>query len=118
MDTRNKYSEIIQKIIVSYTEVPYPDTGIKLETVFDIQQDRYLLIIVGREKVILPFPTTKRVHGCLIHVDIINDKIWIQRDGTEKGIASDLLEAGISKNEIVLAFYDPQIRQHTGFAIA
>jgi hypothetical protein len=24
-----------------------------------------------------------RVHHCLVHVDIINDKIWIQRDGTD-----------------------------------
>ncbi|WP_442867123.1 element excision factor XisI family protein [Aphanizomenon sp. CS-733/32] len=30
----------------------------------------------------------QRVHGCLVHIDIINDKIWIQRDGTEYGIAN------------------------------
>ncbi len=118
MDTRNNYSEIIKKIIISYTEIPYTDPNIKFETVFDTEQNRYLLMIVGREKISYPFTTTKRVHGCLIHLDIIDDKIWIQRDGTEKGIASDLLEAGIPKDKIVLAFYDPQIREETGFAIA
>lgn len=118
MVPRNNYSEIIQNIIISYTEIPYIDLNIKFETVFDTQQNRYLLMIVGREKISSPFPTTKRVHGCLIHIDIIDDKIWIQRDGTEKGIASDLLEVGISKDKIVLAFYDPQIREETGFAVA
>jgi hypothetical protein len=31
-------------------------------------------------------------------VDIINNKIWIQYDGTEQGIAGDLLAAGIPKD--------------------
>lgn len=88
MDTRNKYSEIIQKIIISYT-----DSNIKFKTVFDTQQDRYLLMIIGREKISSPFITTKRVDNCLIQVDIIDDKI-------------------------VLAFYEPQIREKTGFAVA
>ncbi|MBL1208384.1 XisI protein [Geminocystis sp. GBBB08] len=117
MDTRNNYSQIIKKILISYTEIPYNDLNIKFETVFDTEQDRYLLMLVGSEQVNYPFPTTKRVHGCLIHVDIIDDKIWIQRDGTERGIATDLLEAGIPKNKIVLAFYAPEIREETGFAL-
>ncbi len=46
----------------------------------------------------------RRVHGCLVHVDIIDGKLWIQRDGTENGIARDLLEAGVPRERIVLAF--------------
>ncbi|MEM1167736.1 MAG: XisI protein [Cyanobacteria bacterium P01_H01_bin.35] len=118
MDRINNYREIIQKIILSHTKIPYADENIKLETVFDTKQDRYLLMIVGREKINSKYSATKRVHGCLIHVDILDDKIWIQRDGTEEGIARDLLDAGITKDKIVLAFYDPQIREETGFAIA
>ena len=69
----------------------------------------YLLMLVGRDG-------TRRVHGCLIHLDIIDDKIWIQRDGTEDGVADDLLNAGISKNQIVLGFQPPDIRPYTEFA--
>lgn len=118
MDAKSNYREIIKKIITSYTEIPYADENIKLETIFDTQQDRYLLMIIGREKINPQYSATKRVHGCLIHLDIIDDKIWIQRDGTEKGIANDLLEANVPKEKIVLAFYDPQIREETGFAVA
>lgn len=57
------------------------------------------------------------MHGCLVHIDIINHKIWIQRDGTEYGIANELVNAGIPKNQIVLAFQPADIRPYTEFAI-
>jgi XisI protein len=48
----------------------------------------------------------------------MNDKIWIQRDGTEAGIAIALVEASIPKDQIVLGFRPPEIRRHTDYAIA
>ena len=51
-------------------------------------------------------------------MQIIDDKIWIQRDGIEDGITDELVEAGISKGEIVLGFQPPNVRPHTGYAIA
>ncbi len=118
MDTLSTYRKLIQDVINDYSKIPYDDESIKLETIFDQQQDRYLLMIVGREKINYKSSATKRVHGCLIHVDIINNKIWIQRDGTETGIAQELVKAGIPKEQIVLAFYEPEIRKETGFAVA
>ena len=59
-----------------------------------------------------------RVHGCVTHLEIIDDKIWIHRDGLEDGIANDLVRAGISKSQIVLAFHPPEIRAHTEFAVS
>ncbi|MEN8221131.1 MAG: element excision factor XisI family protein [Pseudomonadota bacterium] len=54
-------------------------------------------------------------HGAVIHVDIIEDKIWIQYDGTEEGIAVD---KGVPKETIVLGFRPPELRSYTGFAVA
>jgi hypothetical protein len=54
----------------------------------------------------------------VIHVDIIGDKIWIQYDGTEDGIATDLVENGVLPETIVLGFRPPEVRSYTGFAIA
>ncbi len=59
----------------------------------------------------------KRVHGCIIHIEIIDEKIWIQRDGTEYGIANELVAAGIPKLQIVLAFHPQDVRQYTEFAV-
>jgi hypothetical protein len=61
---------------------------------------------------------SRRVHGALIHVDIVDGKIWIHRDGTEDGIAGELEEAGIPKSAIVLGFREPDVRPYTGYAVA
>lgn len=60
----------------------------------------------------------RRVHGCLVHVDLIDGKFWIQRDGTEDGIATELVAAGVPKSRIVLAFHPVDVRPHTGYAVA
>ena len=110
MDTLEKYRHVIQSILTEYAKIPYSYGDIRLQTVFDTATDRYLLIIIGREGV-------RRVHGCLVHIDIINSKIWIQRDGTEDGIATELLKLGIPKEQIVLGFRSPEMRKHTEFSV-
>ncbi|MBN3991469.1 MAG: XisI protein [Nostoc sp. NMS2] len=52
-----------------------------------------------------------------ILIDIINDKIWIQRDGTEDGIANEFVSVGIPKDRIVLAFQPTEVRKYTDFAV-
>lgn len=37
----------------------------------------------------------------------IDDKLWFQADNTEHGIAPELVQAGIPKSDIVLAFRPP-----------
>lgn len=111
MDTLESYRQIIRQTLTAYAQIPYAYGDILTETVFDRESDRYLLVIVGREN-------DRRVHGCLVHIDIIDDKLWIQRDGTESGIANELVAAGVPKDHIVLGFRSPEIRKHTGFAVA
>jgi hypothetical protein len=60
----------------------------------------------------------RRVHGSLVHIDLIDGKCWIQRDGTEHGIAHDLEAAGIPKDRIVLEFKHREMRPLTGYAVA
>lgn len=111
MDALATYRQIIEQILTEYAEIPFAYGEVAAETVFDRERDRYLVMLVGRDGV-------RRVHGCLIHVDIIDGKIWIQRDGTETGIANELVRAGVPKNQIVLGFQAPELRQHTEFAVA
>lgn len=111
MDRLNEYRQLIRDLITDYTKVPYKHSDIRFETVFDSESDRYLLMILGREN-------KRYEHGCLLHVDIIDSKIWIQRDGTEAGLATQLVEAGVSKDQIVLGFKSPERRKDTEFAVA
>ncbi len=59
-----------------------------------------------------------RDYGCLLHLDIKDNKIWIQYDGTEDGIAYELLELGVPKDDIVLGFQPLKVRHYTEFAIS
>jgi hypothetical protein len=81
----------------------------EVQTVFDAEQDHYQLLHVG-------WRGSKREFGCILHLDIKNEKIWIQHDGTEVGIANQLVELGVPKQDIVLAFHEPDVRQFTGFS--
>jgi hypothetical protein len=111
MDTLDTYRQVVQHVLTEYAEIPYAYGCKQSETIFDRKADRYMLMTVGWED-------DKRVHGCLIHVDIINGKLWIQRDGTEQGITADLVKAGIAKDHIVLGFHPADVRQHTEYAVA
>ena len=79
--------------------------------VVDRERGRYLLVDLGWDDL-------TRVHGALVHVDVIDGKFWIQYDGTEEGVATQLVEAGVPRDRIVLASRHPTIRAYTEFAVA
>ena len=109
MDRIEKYREIVKRIITDYARYKPSHGEIEGEIVFDPQRDHYELMRVGWHDV-------RRVHSSLIHMDIIDGKVWIQYDGTEDGIADELVEAGIPPQQIVLAFHQREARKYTGFA--
>jgi hypothetical protein len=53
-----------------------------------------------------------------VYVRIRDNKFWIEEDWTEEGIATDLVRAGVAKEDIVLAFHEPKMRHYTDFAVA
>ena len=111
MDTLDTFRNLIESVLREYARIPYAHGDIQTETVFDRANDHYLLVNVG-------WRNERRIHGSIVHIDIINGKVWIQRDGTEIGIANELVKAGIPKNQIVLGFREPEIRQYTEFSVA
>lgn len=111
MDTLATYRRIIENVLTGYTRIPYAYGQMQSKTVFDRESDSYMLVTMGWDGV-------KRIHGCLVHVEIVNGKVWIQRDDTEYGIAYELEEAGIPKDHIVLGFQTPDVRQYTEYAVA
>jgi hypothetical protein len=111
MDSLDTDRQIVEQVLTQYVAVNYAYGDIHNESVFDRATDRYLVLSVG-------WQGPKRIHGCLIHVEIIDGKIWIQRDGTEHGIANELLAAGIPRQRIVLGFQSRNVRPYTEFAVA
>lgn len=110
MDKLIHYRSIIQEILDEYSQYRPKYGQVDVEQIADTTRDHYQLITVG-------WNGNERIHGCLFHLDIKDGKIWIQHDGTEDGIANKLVERGVPKTDIVLAFHTPFRRQFTEFAV-
>lgn len=111
MEKIEHYRKLIREIIQSYAQYKPSRGDVQIEVIFDEANDHYELMYSGWNG---PY----RIHGSVVHIDIRNEKIWIQHDGTEEGIANDLVKAGVPHEQIVLAFKPPDIRPHTDFAVA
>ena len=111
MDTLEKWRKKIEVILTDYVSIPYSQGNIKSNLIISKDENNYLVMTSG-------WQNKKRVHGCIIHLEIIEDKIWIHRDGTEDGIANELVNAGVSKDKIVLGFHPANIRPYTDFAVS
>ncbi len=68
--------------------------------------------------VALGWEGSHRVFNMLFHLDIIGDKIWVQEDKMECSIAEMLVEKGVPKKDIVLAYFPEYHRQMTEYAVA
>ena len=111
MDALDIKRDLIEQVLSKYTEPPFADETTQTEVVFDRARDRYLLLEIGWEN-------SSRVHQTVAHLEIINGKIWIQLDKTQRGIANDLLDQGVSKSDIVLGFRSQTLREISEFAVA
>jgi len=111
MDTQLKYQTLIKNILNEYAKYKPTFGEIDSRVSFDDEHGTYALLQVG-------WNGDEYVHGAVIHVDIIEDKIWIQYDGTEEGIATDLVDNGVPKEMIVLGFHPPEVRPYTGFSVS
>ncbi|PSB00382.1 XisI protein [Merismopedia glauca] len=107
--TVEKYREHIQSLLNERAKLVW-DRRIQAQTIFDPIHDHYQLVYVG-------WRDSTRVYGVVLHVDIVDGKIWIQQDGTEVGIANELVELGVPKTDIVLGFDSPRMRSHSEFAV-
>ena len=110
MDKLSNYRTIIKDILREDAKFKPGHGEIEPFLVFDDEQGSYQLMYIGWDR-------HRRVHSSIIHLRLRNDKIWIEYDGTQEGVASALLAAGIAKSEIVLAFHSPWKRRFTEFAV-
>jgi len=104
------YREYVQAILKKYESYQSENDPIASQIIFDTERDHYQLVHVG-------WRDWRRYYGCVVHIDIQDGKIWIQHDGTEIGVANELVDLGVPKQDIVLAFHAPYKRKFTDFAI-
>lgn len=111
MDHMTRYKAIVRSLIEEYASYK-PSVGeVRVEAICQDETGHYELVHAG-------WVGTHRVHGSVVHVDVRDGKVFIERDGTDDVVAERLVEAGIPKDRIVLAFKPPGIRPETGYAVA
>jgi uncharacterized protein (DUF927 family) len=104
------YRSKIKQLLKQYAVYKPSHGDIEVQTIFDTDQDHYQVVAIGWDK-------EERVYGCSIHLDIKNEKIWIQINNTELDIGQDLIKRGIPKEDIVIGFQPPYLRQYSGYAV-
>jgi XisI protein len=110
MATLEKYRNVIKQFLTNYAMNKPSHGDIEMQTVFDNEQDHYQVVAVGWDK-------KQRVYGCSVHIDIKDNKIWLQTNNTEIDIGQDLLNSGVPKEDIVIGFQPPYLRAISGYAI-
>jgi hypothetical protein len=105
------YRHLIKCLLREHAKYPLQDESVENQLIFDGENDHYQLVYIG-------WQGEKRIYACPIHIDIKDEKIFIQRDFTEAGIAQQLVEKGVPKSDIVLSFRSPFVRKFSEFAIA
>jgi hypothetical protein len=111
MDKLTHYRQAVRQLVEQYAN-DKPSVGeVDSYPMIDEEHDHYIAMQTG-------WVNRHRVHGTFIHIDIINGKVWIQFNGTDQRIASELVAAGIPKEDIVLGEKPADIRPYTGFAVS
>jgi hypothetical protein len=111
MNKLEQYRQIIQTLLTEYAGYKSLNPNIEQELICDTNSDRYLLLNLGWEN-------KHRVYNCFIHIEIRNEKVWIQRNMTDINFAEELVEMGVPRTDIVLGFHSPFKRQFTEYAVS
>ena len=111
MDKIKKYQKVILSVLEEYAKVRYSNLDAENKLIADKENHRYQVVTIG-------WDGHKFVHDCPIHMDIINGKIWVQRNMTEIDLDTIFRENGIPKSDIVLGFLTPKMREYSDYALA
>ena len=112
MDRLEKYQEIIIEVLNDYARrFKKTSKNIKGIVVTDTLNHHFQFLWLGWDE-------DRHILSVTTHIDIIDNKVWVQHDTTEIGLANLLVEQGIPKSDIVLGYFSPEHRELTEFAVA
>jgi hypothetical protein len=103
----SRYQTCIKSLLSEY-EALHTEWS-TVETIFDDAQMRYMVLRVG-------WNDQRRIHLCLVHIDIQDDMIVIQANNTEDALDDELVALGVPREKICPGILPPnvqeQLRQH------
>jgi hypothetical protein len=103
------YQQSIISVLEEYAQVASQIEEIESQVIADTKNNHYLVMQLG-------WLESHFSHDCMIHLDIKDEKIWLQCNWTDRSIAEELIEKGVERNDIVLGFIPADQRQYTDYA--
>lgn len=91
-----KQRSAIQSLLREYAQIPYAHDQLRDELIFDREDDHYLLLTTG-------WQDGNYVHETILHLTIIDNRIYIQCNNTDQDIVQELRGRGVMKNDIIVS---------------
>ena len=111
MDKLEKYQQAVRQLLTQCTEDQSSGEEIQTQLVFDDERGHYQWMEIGWDEF-------TRIYNCLVHFDIQKNKVWLQRNMTERDLAEDLVELGVERKDIILGLHPPYKRPYTDYGVA
>jgi hypothetical protein len=104
------YRQVVMRTLKELAQAPVNG---EIQTVFiaDLEGDHYQILDVGWDE------KGQRVFQPVIHVDLIQGKVWIQENMTDQDFGKSFVEEGIISSDIVLGFHSRLIREYGEYAV-
>lgn len=109
METLEKYRQIVRDLLT--THATSNDSEIECQVICDRENDHYQLLDIG-------WQGYQRIYACYIHIDIKDNKIWIQHNMTEADLGQELVDKGVPAEDIILGLHPPYKRPYTNYGVA
>ena len=112
MDNTSKYSAIVQNVLENFVATRSSSRN-EIQTLMlcDTVRHHHQIVRMG-------WRNDQQVFNVIFHIDVIEEKIWVQRNMSDYDIVGDIEAQGVPKKDIVLAFHIPAMRVHTEYAVA
>lgn len=112
MDKVKIYRQMIKQVLDEFVGyVSGSPSEVETFVVSDDTQNTYTVFDLGWEG-------ERRICGMPVLIRLVNGKAWIEADNTDYNFVERLLEVGLTREDVVLAFHHPRLRPYTEFAVA
>lgn len=106
MDRLTQNKQAVKQLLLEVSStMPTEDKGVENQLIIDEERGHFLIFGVGWE-------LNKWFYATFLHIDVKeNGNVWLQHNGTDLDMIAWLHRLGVPKQEIVLGFHSPSVRE-------
>jgi XisI protein len=105
-----RYRQLIIQLLMQHLSAPV-NGEVMTMPILDQERDHYQLLDIGWDE------AGKRVFQPIIHIDLLDGKIWIQENAMDVDIAKDLVAEGVEPLDIVLGLHSRSLRRFSEYGV-